>query len=53
MIESILDAVAQSLRDRRHELRAERTTDGIAAERKRQSGNLLPPFAEIDDPVQA
>src|SRR6266404_8061701 len=53
MINGILDALAQRLGDAGHRFWTERAPDGISAERQRQSGNFLPPPAEIDDAMQS
>src|SRR5437773_10562126 len=49
MIESVLDAFANILSDLLHHRAAEIALDDIAAERKRQTGALLPPFTQIQD----
>src|SRR5215472_11892168 len=53
MFQSVLDALAERLRYGRDQLRAQGSADCIPPQRKRQTGDLLPPFAEIDDPMQA
>ena len=53
MIDGVLDALAQRLGDTGHRFRAKRATDGVSSERQRQSGDFLPPAAEIDDAVQS
>src|ERR1700751_991662 len=53
VFETVLDAVAQSVRDGEHEVFAEGAADGVASERKRQAGLFAPPLTEVDDFVQA
>src|SRR6266852_8385011 len=43
MIDGVLNALAQRLSDAGHRFPAKRATDGISAERQRQSSNFLPP----------
>src|SRR6266700_2964326 len=44
MVERILDAVAQSVRDRTDQLRPKLATDRVPTQRKRQPGKLMPPL---------
>jgi len=52
MIDGVLDALAQRLRDASHRFRAQRAPDRVSPERQRQSRDFLPPPAKIDDAVQ-
>src|SRR5712691_2250698 len=53
MIQSVLNAFAQSCGNSSHELVAEATTDGISSEGQRQPGYFLPPSSQINDALQA
>src|SRR5436853_565896 len=54
MLQTERDAVVQQQRQRRDVPRAEVAPDDVAAERKRQPARAIaPPFAEIDDLLQA
>lgn len=53
MLKAVLDALADGLGNEAAKRKAERLADGVAAERERKTGLLLPPDAEIQDFVQA
>jgi hypothetical protein len=53
MINGVLDTLAQRLGNTSHGFMAERSSNGVSAERKRESGNFLPPPAEIDNAVES
>src|SRR5882762_7767349 len=52
VLQAVGNAVPDGLRDLTADLRAQRTSHGIASERKRQACFFLPPDAEIYDAVQ-
>src|ERR1700686_3780008 len=52
MINGVLDALAQRLSDAGHRFPPERAPYGVSSKRQRQSGNFLPPPAEIADTVE-
>src|SRR5437870_3547317 len=49
MIQTVLDAVADILRDPLHNFSPEIALDDVAAERQRQFGLFEPPLSEIDN----
>src|SRR5207253_343661 len=52
MIQAILNAVADVLRDPFDQLRSQAALDDVAAKRQRKSGLLQPPLTEIDNLVK-
>ena len=52
MLEAVLDALADGLGDEAAKRDSERLANGVAAERERESGLLLPPDAEIQNFVK-
>jgi hypothetical protein len=53
VVERVLDAVAQGVGGDELDLRTERAADGVAAKREGKAGLLVPPYAEVDDLLEA
>src|SRR5215469_13202516 len=53
VLQTVLNALPQSLRYGGHQLWTKRAPDTVASKRKRQACHFLPPLAEIDDAMQA
>ena len=53
VVEGVLDAVADGFGDDAHGVCAERAADGVAAQREHEAGGLAPPYAQVEDLVEA
>ena len=53
IVQSVLNAVAQSRAAGVHQLRAQLAANGVAAQRQRQTGLIAPPLAHVQNAVQS